>query len=162
MNVYVVDKLMAQARRLAADYRRATGKTLPISGEIAINDAIRLLRLAPSGDPQGGYDAIREGPEGRIERLQIKARVVFEEIKSSHRLGELKIERPWEALLLVLLDENYEPFAIYEASREAVEDALDESKANKRGTLTIPKFQRIGKMVWSKDDELPTSGGATP
>ena len=162
MNVYVVDKLMAQARRLAADYRRATGKTLPISGEIAINDAIRLLRLAPSGDAQAGYDAIREGPEGRIDRLQIKARVVFEEIKSSHRLGELKIERPWEALLLVLLDENYEPFAIYEASREAVEDALDESKANKRGTLTIPKFQRIGKMVWSKDDELPTSGAGTP
>ena len=156
MSVYVVDKLMAQARRLAADYRRATGKTLPISGEIAINDAIRLLGLEPANEPQGGHDAIRAYPDGRIDRLQIKARVVFDEIKSAHRMGELKVDKPWEALLLVLLDDNYEPFAIYEASREAVEEALDESKSNKRGTLTIPKFQRIGRMAWSRDDELPT------
>ena len=160
MSVYVVDKLMAQARKLAADYRRATGKTLPISGEIAINDAIRLLGLEPANEPQGGHDAVRHRPDGRIERLQIKARVVFDEIKSAHRMGELKVDKPWEAVLLVLLDENYEPFAIYEAGRDAVEDALDESKANKRGTLTIPKFQRIGRMVWSRDDELPT--GADP
>ncbi len=156
MSVYVVDKLMAQARRLAADYRRATGKTLPISGEIAINDAIRLLGLEPANEPQGGHDATRQLPDGRVQRLQIKARVVFDEIKSAHRMGELKVDKPWEALLLVLLDDNYEPFAIYEASREAVEEALDESKSNKRGTLTIPKFQRIGRMAWSRDDELPT------
>ena len=156
MSVYVVDKLMAQARRLAADYRRATGKTLPISGEIAINDAIRLLGLEPANEPQGGHDATRQQPDRRVQRLQIKARVVFDEIKSAHRMGELKVDKPWEALLLVLLDDNYEPFAIYEASREAVEEALDESKSNKRGTLTIPKFQRIGRMAWSRDDELPT------
>jgi len=156
VSVYVVDKLMAQARRLAADYRRATGKTLPISGEIAINDAIRLLGLEPANEPQGGHDATRQLPDGRVQRLQIKARVVFDEIKSAHRMGELKVDKPWEALLLVLLDDNYEPFAIYEASREAVEEALDESKSNKRGTLTIPKFQRIGRMAWSRDDELPT------
>jgi hypothetical protein len=156
VSVYVVDKLMAQARRLAADYRRATGKTLPISGEIAINDAIRLLGLTPANEPQGGHDATRQLPDGRVQRLQIKARVVFDEIKSAHRMGELKVDKPWEALLLVLLDDNYEPFAIYEASREAVEEALDESKSNKRGTLTIPKFQRIGRMAWSRDDELPT------
>ena len=156
MSVYVVDKLMAQARRLAADYRRATGKTLPISGEIAINDASRLLGLEPANEPQGGHDATRQLPDGRVQRLQIKARVVFDEIKSAHRMGELKVDKPWEALLLVLLDDNYEPFAIYEASREAVEEALDESKSNKRGTLTIPKFQRIGRMAWSRDDELPT------
>ena len=156
MSVYVVDKLMAQARRLAADYRRATGKTLPISGEIAINDAIRLLGLEPANEPQGGHDATRQLPDGRVQRLQIKARVVFDEIKSAHRMGELKVDKPWEALLLVLMDDNYEPFAIYEASREVVEEALDESKSNKRGTLTIPKFQRIGRMAWSRDDELPT------
>ena len=156
MSVYVVDKLMAQARRLAADYRRATGKTLPISGEIAINDAIRLLGLEPANEPQGGHDATRQLPDGGVQRLQIKARVVFDEIKSAHRMGELKVDKPWEALLLVLMDDNYEPFAIYEASREVVEEALDESKSNKRGTLTIPKFQRIGRMAWSRDDELPT------
>ncbi len=163
MNVYVVDKLMAEARRLAADYRRATGKTLPISGEIAINDAIRLLSLEPSNEPQGGHDAIRRHPDGRVDRLQIKTRVVFDEIKSAHRLGELKMERPWEAVLLVLLDENYEPFAIYEASRDVVEEAVEDSKSNKRGSLTVPKFQRIGTMVWWRDEEeLPPSEAGEP
>ena len=45
MGVYQIDKLMGEARRLAAEYRRATGKTLAISGEIAISDAITLLGL---------------------------------------------------------------------------------------------------------------------
>lgn len=151
MSLYAVEKLMAEARRLAAEYRRATGKTLPISGEIAINDAIRLLHLQPAADAGGGFDAVRELPDGRVQRLQIKARVVFEEIKSSHRVGELKLERDWEVVALVLLDQNYEPFAIYEASREAIEKALEDVRPNKRGSVTVPRFQRIGELVWSRD-----------
>ena len=151
MSLYVIEKLMAEARKLAAEYRRATGKTLPISGEIAINDAIRLLALEPVNEPTAGYDAIRHNAEGGVERLQIKARVVFDEIKSSHRVGELKLDRPWEAVLLVVLDDNYEPFAIYEAPRSAIEVALEDARPNKRGTLTVPRFQRIGELVWSRD-----------
>ena len=151
MSLYVIEKLMAEARKLAAEYRRATGKTLPISGEIAINDAIRLLALEPVNEPTAGYDAIRRNAEGGVARLQIKARVVFDEIKSSHRVGELKLDRPWEAVLLVLLDDNYEPFAIYEAPRPAIEVALEDARPNKRGTLTVPRFQRIGELVWSRD-----------
>ena len=48
VGVYEIDKLMNEARRLAAEYRRATGKTLAISGEIAISDAIHLLGLEPA------------------------------------------------------------------------------------------------------------------
>ena len=151
MSLYAVEKLMAEARRLAAEYRRATGKTLPISGEIAINDAIRLLHLQPATDPTGGYDAVRELPDGQVQRIQIKARVVFEEIKSSHRVGELKLERDWEVAALVLLDQNYEPFAIYEASRESIEKALEDARPNKRGSVTVPRFQRIGELAWSRD-----------
>ena len=44
MSVYAVDKLIAQARQLAADYRRTTGKPLPgVSNEIALHDVLRLL-----------------------------------------------------------------------------------------------------------------------
>jgi len=150
MSVYSVDKLMAEARRLAAEYRRTTGKTLPISGEIAVNDAVRLLGLTAAGEPGLGYDALRGEGDG-AERLQIKARVVFDEIKSAHRIGELKLDRPWEAVLLVLLDHDYEPFAIYEAKRPAIEAALEDVRPNKRGTLTVPRFQRIGAVVWSRD-----------
>lgn len=160
MSVYSVDKLMAEARRLAAEYRRTTGKTLPISGEIAVNDAARLLGLTAAGEPGLGYDATR-GDGETLERLQIKARVVFDEIKSAHRIGELKLDRQWDAVLLVLLDHDYEPFAIYEARRAAIEEALEDARPNKRGTLTVPRFQRIGALVWSREAADGSASGAT-
>ena len=160
MTVYSVDKLMAEARRLAAEYRRMTGKTLPISGEIAVSDAVRLLGLEAVNEQGLGYDALR-GHGDAAERLQIKARVVFDEIKSSHRLGELKLDRDWDAVLLVLLDENYETFAIFEAGRAAIEAALEDVRPNKRGTLTVPRFQRIGSLVWSRPlPAVPSTGAA--
>jgi hypothetical protein len=161
MTVYSVDKLMAEARRLAAEYRRMTGKTLPISGEIAVNDAVRLLGLETVNEQGLGFDALRGQGDG-AERLQIKARVVFDEIKSSHRIGELKMDRAWDAVLLVLLDENYETFAIYEARRAAIEAALEDVRPNKRGTLTVPRFQRIGSLVWSRPlPAVPAAGTAS-
>ena len=54
MSVYSVDKLIAEARRLAKEYREVTGKTLPITGEIAINDAIRLLEMEASASNESG------------------------------------------------------------------------------------------------------------
>jgi len=45
-NTYSVNILMEQARSLAANYRKTTGKTLAgVSGELAVYDAIRLLKL---------------------------------------------------------------------------------------------------------------------
>ena len=158
MTVYSVDKLMAEARRLAAEYRRTTGKTLPISGEIAVNDAVRLLGLRAAGEAGLGFDALR-GDGDDAQRLQIKARVVFDEIKSAHRIGELKLDRPWDGVLLVLLDHDYEPFAIYEATRAAIEAALDDVRPNKRGTLTVPRVQRIGQVVWSRDPSAMSASG---
>ncbi len=35
MSVYAVDKLMAQTRKLAADFRQMTGQPLPVTAEIA-------------------------------------------------------------------------------------------------------------------------------
>jgi hypothetical protein len=149
MTVYAVDKLMAEARRLAAEYRRMTGKTLPLSGELAVNDAVRLLGLEAVEEQGLGYDAQRPTPAG-TERLQVKARVVFDELKSSHRVGELKLDRDGDAVLLVLLDADYETYAIYEATRPAIEAALAEARPNRRGTLTVARFQRIGRLVWSR------------
>lgn len=150
MSVYAVDKLMAEARRLAAEYRRVTGKTLPISGEIAIHDAARLLNLDLPADPHLGHDAQRSVPGGS-ELLQIKARVVFDEVKGAHRLGEMKLDRTWDALLLVLMDQHYEPFEIYEARRADIEAALGRKQSRKKGTLTVPQFKIIGKLAWSRD-----------
>lgn len=158
VGVYEIDKLMNEARRLAAEYRRATGKTLAISGEIAISDAIHLLGLEPAPADAEGYDAVRM-VDGRAERLQVKARAVFDDTRRPHRLGQLKLDKPWDAALLVLMDENYEPVEIHEASRAALEAALAEATPNKRGTVSVGRFRMIGRCLWSRDgvtDDAPS------
>lgn len=151
MDVYRIDKLMAEARRLAADYRRATGRTLAISGEIAVADVIGLLRLEPAPDDAEGYDVIRRGAHG-IERLQVKARLILDETRRPHRLGQLKSEQIWDAVLLVLMDENYDAIEILEADRSAIEAALAEVRPNRRGSLSVARFRNLGRLVWSRED----------
>ena len=147
---YSVDKLTAEARRLAADYRRATGKTLPLSGEIAVNDATRLLGLESPIEPVAGCDAMRLASDGPIG-VQIKGRVVFNEAKDRSRIGQLKLDQHWRELVLVLMDENYEPLEIYCANRSAVEVALEHKSQNKRGAMTVAQFKTIAELVWTPE-----------
>lgn len=155
MTVYSVDKLISEARRLAADYRRATGKPIPgVSMEIARNDAARLLDLELVGDSGSGHDAIGRGKRGG-KKVQIKGRVIFDERKSGHRIGELRVDRDWDSVLLVLMDEEYEPFEIYEAEHQDILDALsdgDDSRRNRRGALSVAKFKVISELVWTREE----------
>jgi len=72
LTLYAVDKLMGEARRIAAEYRRTTGKSLGISAEIARHDACRLLQLEAE-DSSGGFDAYDK--DGK--KIQIKGRDYF-------------------------------------------------------------------------------------
>lgn len=153
MNPYAVDKLMSEARRIAAEYRRATGKSLGISSEIAKHDACRLLELEP-GEEGSGIDALDPGhsPE---QRIQIKGRVIFDANKSGQRIGQLKLEQDWDAVVLVLMDENFETTEIYQASRTAVLAALqdtDSASRNRRGAMSVARFKHISHRVWSRED----------
>jgi len=147
---YSVDKLTAQARRLAADYRRATGKTLPLTGEIAVNDAIRLLHLEPPAAGMVGCDAVRRAQD-QVVRVQIKGRVVFAQGKGTPRIGQLKLDQEWDEITLVVMDEDYEPLEIYSASREAIEAALEKKTPNKRGAMTVAQFTIIAHSVWTAE-----------
>jgi len=71
-DVYSVDRLISETRRLAAEYRRATGKSLAVSAEIARHDACRLLGLEPV-DGVGGHDAL-DPAFTPPRRVQIKGR----------------------------------------------------------------------------------------
>ena len=154
MSVYSVDKLISEARRIAADYRRATGKTLGgVSGEIAENDACRLLDLEPVSDNNLGYDAIGKGKRDG-KKIQIKGRAIFDEAKSGQRIGQLKVNQEWDNVVLVLMDDNFEPVEIYEASREDIMDDLDESssKRSKRGAMSVSRFKHLAQLVWQVDE----------
>jgi hypothetical protein len=155
VGIYSVDKLISEARRLAAEFRRTTGKPLPgVSGEIAEHDAARLLNLELCEDRSAGCDAVGLGRrEGK--RLQIKGRVIFDEEKSGQRVGQLKLEQQWDSVVLVIMDENYEPYEIYEADREDILDVMDEagkSTRKKRGAMTVARFKIISRLVWTREE----------
>ena len=155
LKVYSADKLIAQARQLAADYRRAMGKPLPgISNEIAEHDAIRLLGLEPKPEGETGYDAVN--PDQGDKRIQIKSRTIFDERKTGQRLGQLKMEQDWDSVVLVLMDEEYEPYEIYEAERDDIEAFIDESSSSraKRGAMSVARFKIIGRLAWTREDGL--------
>jgi hypothetical protein len=156
VTIYSVDTLIAQARKLAADYRRATGKPLPgVSAEIAENDAARLLDLELVKDDTLGYDAVGKRDPRAGKRIQIKSRTIFDESKSGHRIGQLRTGQDWDSVLLVLMDDNYEPFEIFETERAELLDVIAEaesSKRAKRGLLSVAKFKAIGQLIWTREE----------
>ncbi|HHH38299.1 MAG TPA: hypothetical protein ENK50_01815 [Sedimenticola sp.] len=155
MNVYATDKLIGQARQLAAEYRRAMGKPLPgISNEIALHDAMRLLALEPAPEGSGGFDATDPARSGK--RLQIKSRTLFDEGKGGQRIGQIRVEQPWDAVLLVLMDADYEPYEIYEAEREELLAFIKASSSSRarRGALSVARFKIIGRLVWTREEGL--------
>jgi hypothetical protein len=155
LTLYAADKLIAQARVLAAEYRRTMGKPLPgISNEIAEYDALKLLQLAPKPEGEGGYDAIDSTRDGK--KIQIKSRTIFDESKSGQRIGQLKLDKDWDSVVLVLMDENYEPYEIYEAERVDILEYVNKSSSGraKRGAMSVARFKIISRLAWTRENGL--------
>jgi hypothetical protein len=143
--------LIARAKRLDRDYRRLMGRPLGVVGEVAEYEAARLLDLKLCAARQPGFDLFR-GRGRAVRRYQVKGRVRLSGTSHSQRVGSIRLSHPWDAVLLVLLDEELAPVAIYEATRKAIVKALGApgSRArNVRGQLAVSKFKAIGRCVWS-------------
>ncbi len=156
VSLYSVDKLISEARRIAAEYRRATGKPLGISAEIAAHDACTYLELEACEDAVG-YDAIGLNGDRKGCRFQIKGRAIFDEKKGGQRLGQIKTEQEWDKILLVLMNEDFETTEIYEASREDMLEELGEagtSNRKKRGAMSVARFKHLAKLVWNREEGL--------
>lgn len=149
MALYSVDKLMTETRRLAVEFKKTTGQALPVSGELAIYDAMRLLALTKPELPLAGVDALGQANWlGR--RFQIKSRVLFEEQSSKPRVGQLNLDGQWDWVLLVLFDAEYQPLAIYSMDRPQLEALFQDSTKNRRGALTVARFRAVGQKVWAR------------
>ncbi len=145
-------EILRDAKKLAQEYRGLTGKPLGITGEVAEYEAARILGIELTPARQEGYDAV-ENRDGFIRRLQIKGRCLQIDSKPGQRLGGIRTEKEWDAVILVLLDENLDATEIYEADRRAVVSALQApgSKArNERGALAVSKFKSIGRLRWQR------------
>jgi hypothetical protein len=102
-----------------------------------------------AGPREPGYDA--KDATGRC--LQIKTRRVVDAHRKSQRVGSINLKHPWDAVLLVLVDEGFQAISIWEASRGNVEKALavpGSIARNKRGALAVSKFMSIGECVWQR------------
>lgn len=106
-----VMEILRQAKLLARDYYKLTGKPLGVTGEVAEYEAGRILNLELTPARQEGYDAI-ETANGVTRRLQIKGRCILEESKRSQTCPSINIVKNFDAVLLVLLDQDFEAFAI--------------------------------------------------
>ncbi|WP_242341293.1 hypothetical protein [Anaeromyxobacter sp. SG66] len=146
-------ELLRTAKALAQEYRAVTGKPLGITGEVAEYEAARLLGLELTVARQVGFDAIEQSGGDAPRRLQIKGRCLQNRSKKGQQLGSIDVTKEWDAVLMVLLDENFDAREIYEAERGAVIAALTApgSKArNERGSLAVSKVKAIGRIRWRR------------
>lgn len=141
-------EVLNRARNAAVEYYELTGKPLGITGEIGEFTAAQLLGLELADARTAGYDATDR--EGR--HIQIKSRCIpTGKAKGGQRLGAIRLDHAWDVVMLVLLDERFNPTAIHEAERAPIEAALRKpgSRArNERGALAVSDFIRIGREVW--------------
>jgi hypothetical protein len=145
-------EILAEAKKLAQRYRVLTGKPLGITGEVAEYEAARILGVELTPARQAGYDATQIR-DCQTFRLQIKGRCIPEGSKPGQRIGSIDIRKEFDAVLLVILDGNFEATAIYEAPRAAVITALTapgSKSRNERGALGISKFKSIGVILWQR------------
>ncbi len=145
-----IESVLEDAKKVAKQYKRLTGKPLGITGEVAEFTAAKLLNLELAQARQSGYDAIRK-QHGKGVMVQIKGRSLPRKTNPGARIGTIQLDKKWDIIVLVLLDEDLEPIEIFEADRASVTKALlaPGSKArNERGQLGIAKFKSIGKRIW--------------
>jgi hypothetical protein len=151
-DISTLDGTIEVAKAAARSYRELTGKPLGITGEVGEVLAARLLGLELADARQAGYDAV--GSDGR--RVQIKSRCILPNAKPGQRVGSIRLDHEWDTVALILMDQDFEPLVVYEASRSAVEREVlrPGSRArNERGALAVSKFKAIGELRWSRGEE---------
>ena len=132
------------AKAGAIRYRLLTGKPLGTTAEAGEFLVSRLLGLELSGARQPGYDAV--APDRR--RVQIKARCLPPDAKPGQRVGSIRLDHEWDTVVLILLDQEFEPLETYEAERHDVEKAL-----SCPGVEAYQPQLRVG-VPWSSSDTL--------
>lgn len=141
-------EIISNAKTAAIAYYELMGKPLGITGEIAECEAARLLDLELAEARSPGYDAIDKNGK----RIQIKARRIAKDRRNkSQRVGSIKLDHAWDSVMLVLMDEQYDVFAIYEAERDAIKAEIERPGSvarNERGALPVSKIKKIGRLVW--------------
>ncbi|WP_207494896.1 DUF6998 domain-containing protein [Aridibaculum aurantiacum] len=136
-------EILGAAKKAAIEYKKLTGKPLGITGEIAEVEVARIFKCQLCIARQEGYDLIGE----KGEKIQVKGRVY----NHNHRVPSININKVWDTVTLVLLNQNYIPFLIFKAKRKVIVDTLlvPGSKArNERFSMSVSKFVSISELIY--------------
>ncbi|HYU11100.1 MAG TPA: hypothetical protein VEK82_00890 [Stellaceae bacterium] len=155
INLQELAAIIKDAKAVAKRYRKLTGRPLGITGEVAEYEAAKALGLRLARVRQDGYDALRQRGAS-ANRLQIKGRCIVDGGKRSQQVPSINRKKEWDGVLLVLLDDEFEPMEIHEADRLPIIETLAKpgSKArNERGAMAVSKFKSIGRRVWTRTAE---------
>lgn len=142
------DELISDGVRFAARFYRKTGRRVNITSEMGVLVASRelCLQLPRAVDP--GYDAL----DMSGVRLCVRARIVADRrMYGPICINGLRFADAWDAVLLVLLDDSYEPVSMLRAERPDLEAVLLGSRQRKdltRPAFSLATFQRAGRVVW--------------
>ncbi|QDH74437.1 hypothetical protein [Brevundimonas sp. M20] len=144
-------RLLDEARRLAVEYYRTTGKPLGVTGEVAELASWETLGVELADARQPGFDGwlVRDGVRLRV---QVKGRAVTRERLYIGRCPAIKCGDKFDLCLLVLLDKTtLQPIEIWEADEDAIVARLDapgSKSRNERRSLGISQFKSIARRVW--------------
>ena len=141
--------ILKKVKRLATKYYNGVGRPLGVTGEIAEYEAIRILHLDPCEARQKGHDAIRKSKNGN-ENIQIKGRLLQD--KKGGRVSKAPKADDVKYIILVVLDENYEPIKIFRADCQIINVELDKpgsESRNKRRQLNVSKFKSCSEEIWN-------------
>ena len=148
-------EILHDVKTLAIEYYERTGKPLGVTGEIAEFEAAEKLGLELAEARATGFDATRRKGR-RTQTVQIKGRRILDgKPRYAGRVSKIDLSKPFDVVVLVLLDERYEVVEIWEAERDTVEARIRApgSKArNERGSLGISQFRSIAQRVWSASE----------
>jgi hypothetical protein len=121
----------------AQPLREAVIENSPVMALLADAKVLAQKYRALTGKPLGITGEVAEYEASRILGV---------ELTPARQAG-------YDAVLLVLLDENFNATSIYEAEREDVLRVLAEpgSKSrNERGALGVSKFKSIARLRWQR------------
>lgn len=147
-------ELSEDIRSLAVRYRKATGKPLGVTGELAELAAMELLGVELADARTAGFDGWLQRGTERL-RVQIKGRAVRWAARYVGRCPAIKCGDQFDIVLLVLIDQDtMRPGEIWEAKEADVINRLaapGSKSRNERNSMGISQFKSIATLVWSAD-----------
>ena len=83
-----------------------------------------------------------------VAAFRSKLVVSPQDAKPGQRVGSIRLDHEWDTVVLILLDQEFEPLETYEAERHDVEKAL-----SRPGVEVYQPQLRVG-VPWSSSDTL--------